>query len=532
VNGDVARLVRWLRRARPPRRDFARALVAGIVASIINVAMVVGAVALLVESATRPGLHAVLGVLIVIELFAFLRSPLRFAERLSAHRLGYAAVTLWRRWLVATIGRLEFSQWRTYAAGDLLERSLRDTDELQDLWLRCVIPLITTVSVMVIGDVFIGLLPPRGSWWTYALVLLTLQVLGVAALIANFGPLLRRDRALRQARGGYQAQLVELSAVTPDLVLLGRGDFARARSSNAVAALRDAERSLRRQQRLSDVAVFVVSGVALAALGLHPDSSPLWIVVSGLLALSTFELLSSVRRALDTAIGVSAGAERLEDLDVARERGHLPWPDDSTIRLEDVTLVEDGATLVANASLTVAPGSRVALTGVSGTGKSTLLRALGALDSIHDGTITVGGIALDDLDESELRRNLTYVPSEPGLTRGFALDVVGLGRATSREPINDLAALGIATNRTTRFDELSRGERERVAIARALVSSPTIFLLDEPTSGLGRDETDRVLALIEATGATVVVATHDPRVIQWCDEVVELRDSKLHVLSR
>jgi ABC-type lipoprotein export system ATPase subunit len=67
---------------------------------------------------------------------------------------------------------------------------------------------------------------------------------------------------------------------------------------------------------------------------------------------------------------------------------------------------------------------------------------------------------------------------------------------------------------------------------RALVSSPLIFLLDEPTSGLGRDETDRVLAIIEATGATVVVATHDPRVIQWCDEVVELRDSTLYVLSR
>ena len=78
----------------------ARALVAGFVATATNVALLVGAVALLVESATRPGLRAVAVVLIVIELFAFLRSPLRFSERLAAHRLGYAAVTRWRRWLV------------------------------------------------------------------------------------------------------------------------------------------------------------------------------------------------------------------------------------------------------------------------------------------------------------------------------------------------------------------------------------------------------------------------------------------------
>ncbi len=529
---DVARLFRWLRRARPPRDEFARALVAGIVASIVNVALVVGAVALLVESATRPGLHAILGALIAIELFAFLRSPLRFAERSSAHRLGYAAVTRWRRWLLATIGRLEFSQWRTYAAGDLLERALRDTDELQDLWLRCVIPLITTVSAMIIGDLFIGLLPPRGSWWTFASVLFALQVLGVAALIANFGPLLRRDRALRQARGGYQGQLVELSAVTPDLVLLGRGDFAIERSSSAIERLRNGERSLRRQQRASDAVILVVSGFALGALVLHPNSSPIWIVVSGLLALATFELLGTVRGALDTAIGVSASAERLEELDVAPRRGHHPWPGDSTIRLENVTIVEDGAPLVANASLTVRPGRRVALTGVSGAGKSTLLRALGALDMIHDGTITMGGVPLNDLDESELRRHLTYVPSEPGLTRGFAIDVIGLGRASSREAISDLAELGMVSDRSTRFDELSRGERERVAIARALVTSPTIYLLDEPTSGLGRDETEKVLAIIEATGATIVVATHDPQVIEWCDEVVELRGSTLRELSR
>ncbi len=532
MNNDVARLMRWLRRSRPPRRDFAVALAAGLVASLINVALLVGAVALLVESALRPGLHAVLGALIVIELFAFLRSPLRFAERLSAHRLGYTAVTRWRRWLVTVIGRLDYSQWRVYAAGDLLERALRDTDELQDLWLRSVIPLATTISVMVLGDAAVAILPPHGQWWPVVGVLVTCQVLGIAALVLNAGPLFECDRALRRARGDYRAELVELSAVTPELVLLGRGEFAVARSMTSVKELHDAERALRRRLRISNAAPLVAAAGALGALALRPRTSALWIVVTAMLALATVELLGVVRGSLDTAIAVSGGAERLEELDVAILRGRVPWPTDTTLLLEGVTLLDDGIPIVVDATLRIAPGRRVALIGASGVGKSTMLRAMGALERVDVGAITVGGIPLGDLDESQLRRELAYVPSEPGLTRGFVYDVVVLGRATLRDAVNDLAAMGMEVDRATRFADLSRGETERVAIARALVTMPSIYLLDEPTSGLGHDETQQVLDLVAATRATVVVATHDAQVIEWCDDVFEVRDGSVRPLSR
>ena len=212
VSADLRRLIRWLRRAQPPRGTLLRALAAGVVASLVNVALLVGAVGLFVESATRPGLRTVLGALIVIELFAFLRSPLRFVERLSAHRLGFAAVSRWRRWLVLTVGAFSFTRWRSFASGDLLERSLRDTDELQDLWLRCVIPLITSGVVMALGDLAIGLMAPHGRWWSYAGDLLAVQLVGVTTLLANVGALLRRDRVLRRARARHRAALVELSA--------------------------------------------------------------------------------------------------------------------------------------------------------------------------------------------------------------------------------------------------------------------------------------------------------------------------------
>jgi ABC-type transport system involved in cytochrome bd biosynthesis fused ATPase/permease subunit len=532
MSADLARLVRWLRRARPARADLVRAIGAGLIASTTNVALLVGAVALLVASAGRPGLSAVLGALILIELFAFLRSPLRFAERMSAHRLGYEAVTRWRRWLVVVIGQLSFSQWRRYAAGDLLERALRDTDELQDLWLRCVIPLVTTASVMVLEDIVVGLLAPHGGWWPVAGMLLAAQVLGVAALAANFGPLLRADRALRRARGGYRAELVELSTVTPDLARLGRLDYAQERSASSSAALSSAERRVLRRHRLANVIGLPATAVAVAGLALRPQSSNVWLVVAAMLALATFESLGTVRTALDTAVAVSAGAERLEELGGVEPDGTLDWPNGTVVRLERVTIEEDGQVLVSDASMTVGEGRRLAITGVSGSGKSTLLRTLAALDAPRSGSVTIGGIPIDAIDDAQLRQHLAYVPSEPGLTRGFATDVINLGRVNTRDSFEDLATMHLRAEAATRWENLSRGEAERVVIARALVTSPQIYVLDEPTSGLGVEETASVLALLAATGATIIVATHDPQVVRWCDEVMVLSDSTLEPVSR
>ena len=533
MNDDLRRLLRWLGRSQPPRGALLRALLSGLLASLTSVGLFVGAVALLVVSATRPGLRAVAGVLIVIELFAFLRSPIRFNERLSAHRLGFRAVTRWRKWLVASIGLWDFRRWRTFASGDLLERSLRDTDELQDLWLRCVLPGISSLATALVADVVIGLLPPRGQWWTYAGILALLEVLGVAGLLANFGPLVRTDRSLRQARGAYQATLVELSAVAPELSLLDADEFVERRSRKSRDALHEAEQTLRQQRRASNGVAFVVGGASLAALAArHPATSPTWIVVVALLALSSFETLSSVRHALDTAVSVSAAADRLEDLEAAPRQGRAPWPSDTALHATGLTLREDEREILSGVTFSIAPGRRVALTGPSGSGKSTLLRALAALDSPDEGVLRVGPTPLMDVDEDALRRHLIYLPSEPGLTRGFAHDVVLLGRTPSRDVDNDLRRLGIDASPTTRWDELSRGERQRVTVARAMATSPSIYLLDEPTSGLGRDETLAVLSLLEETGATVIVATHDADVMDWCDEVLELRERTLGVLRR
>jgi ABC-type transport system involved in cytochrome bd biosynthesis fused ATPase/permease subunit len=533
VSPDLDRVRRWLARARPPRSRLARAALAGTVASITNVGLLVGAVGLLVESANRPGLRAVAGVLIVIELLAFLRSPLRFSERLSAHRLGFEAVTQWRHWLVVTIGRWDFSRWRVHAAGDLLERSLRDTDELQDLWLRFALPVFTTGVTLLLGDLVIALLPPHGDWWPYSSYLFVIQAVCAFLLFANFAPLVGVDRKLRRARGSYQAALVEFSAATPELSLLGREDFAESRLDAAREDVERGESTVRRSRRLASAVPLLGPLVALLLLwSVHPRTSPTWLVVVAMLAVSNAESLAAVRASIETAVAVSASAERLEELDEEIAVANEGWPADATLRIERVTIAEDGSVLIDDASFVATPGRRLAVTGTSGSGKSTLLRAICGLDAVQSGTVTIGGVDVGRIDELDLRAKLAYVASEPGLTRGYASDVMRMGRASRREVFDDLAALGIVSDASARFDELSRGERQRIAVARALVTDPAILVLDEPTSGLGTDETALVLALLDSCDATVIVATHDPAVVAWCDQELVINRASLRPASR
>lgn len=194
--------------------------------------------------------------------------------------------------------------------------------------------------------------------------------------------------------------------------------------------------------------------------------------------------------------------------------------------------------------LTIMPGEIVALLGPSGTGKSTMLQAVGLLEGGFGGRIEIAGVDATDLpsgDRTALRRNhLGFVYQFHHLLPDFAAEenvllpqlVAGKPRAEAIIRARELlGSLGLEHRLTHRPSQLSGGEQQRVAVARALANRPQLVLADEPTGNLDEVTADKVLAqfleLVRGQGSAALVATHNERLAARMDRVVRLHEGML-----
>ena len=179
-------------------------------------------------------------------------------------------------------------------------------------------------------------------------------------------------------------------------------------------------------------------------------------------------------------------------------------------------------------NLAVGEGEFLALMGPSGSGKSTLLNLIAGLDQVDGGTITVGGVDITSLSESDLAAwrsahvgfIFQFYNLIPVLTAfenvELPLLLTGLSRKERKEHVKlALRVVNLEARMDHRPSQLSGGEQQRVAIARAVVTDPTLLVADEPTGDLDRLSAEEVLDLMERlnreSGKTILMVTHDPR---------------------
>lgn len=216
------------------------------------------------------------------------------------------------------------------------------------------------------------------------------------------------------------------------------------------------------------------------------------------------------------------------------------------IRLDDVTKRYETAAEVVRAvdgvSLDVQPGTSLAITGPSGCGKSTLLGLIGGLDVPTAGTVSIGGREISTLPESDrahVRRHeiglvfqsdnlLPFLTATENVSLQLALDDPDDGTARSLEL---LIELGLAEEADKFPDQLSGGQRQRVAVARALIHRPSLIVADEPTGSLDAESARAVVDLLltarRASGATLVLVTHEPLVARRLDRTAGMLDGRL-----
>jgi putative ABC transport system ATP-binding protein len=204
--------------------------------------------------------------------------------------------------------------------------------------------------------------------------------------------------------------------------------------------------------------------------------------------------------------------------------------------------------VLCDVTTSIPAGEIVIVTGPSGSGKTTMLTIVGALRSAQEGSVRVLGRELRGAKSGDLeavRKRIGFIFQQHNLLAALtASQNVELGlrvtgsfdRAELRRRANTmLEAVGLGAHLDKKPDQMSGGQRQRVAIARALVGEPAMLLADEPTASLdrasGREVVDRMQSLAKEKGTTILLVTHDNRILDVADRILHLEDGKLSTFT-
>ena len=297
----------------------------GLAAAAATIGLLAGSGYILGRAASRPGLGALVGILAAVEVLAFLRGPLRYAERLVGHDAALRALGRWRVWLYDCLTPrvpAALSGWRS---GDLLASAIDDVDTLQDLYLRTLLPVGIAAGAATLGLVVVGLeLPVAAVGLGIPLV--------VACTVPPFLAWRGGDNDAAAALGGaLSAQVVDAVHGAPDLLAFGADGAMLDRletMSNRATALERRQASAHSlaalvTQLCAGAAVLAVLAVTVSAV--HAGHlNPVMVAVLPLAALGTFEPVPGIALAASRSRAVAAAARRLLALESVPVPVHDP----------------------------------------------------------------------------------------------------------------------------------------------------------------------------------------------------------------
>lgn len=303
--------------------------------------------------------------------------------------------------------------------------------------------------------------------------------------------------------------------------------------------------------------VIEFAGIASSALIIgiggwlvHRGSVSLGTVVAFVLLLaSLFDPVQQLSQLYNTLQSAAAALHKLFGIldavpDVAEAENPIPLPVAGDVVVDDVTFSYAGAhrPALSHVSVTLAAGTRLALVGPTGAGKSTLAKLMARLYDPQEGSVSFGGVNLKHASLEDLRRRIVVIPQEGFLFDGSVRDnlLIAKPEATEEELLVALDKIGLrerfealpeglATQVRERGSRLSAGERQLVALARAALVDPAVLVLDEATSNLDPGTEMLVEAALERlmTGRSVIVVAHRLSTVQRADVIAVVADAHI-----
>jgi ATP-binding cassette subfamily C protein CydC len=468
-----------------------------------------------------------------IRMFAILRSGGRYGERVVTHEATLRALGGLRAWLFRRLIPLAPARISALRSAELFARLRADIDALEHFYLAALVPAAVALASVATAALLCLIVLPAAA------AVLLLGALAAALLL----PAWAQRRAARDAGQavGEAAQLrgMLLDALRGHAELLSWGHVvAHTARIDALAARLDARRTrLDLLQAVTGALVGLLAQLTLLgvlALGLTAVSrgvlAPALLVMLALLALASFEAIAPMSEALTQWRATLTAATRVFELADAppafvEPDDPPPLPPAPAIAFENASLryADNAPWALDGVNLTLAPGTRVAVVGASGAGKSSLLAALLKFYPLQNGCVRFGGAPVEALHGDALRARISVIAQQTVLFNLTLLENLLLAapaadagqieravRVAQLEPFVASLPEGYETMLGEGGALVAGGESRRIAIARALLQDAPVLVLDEPTEGLDARTARDLYAALDAAARnrTLLVITH------------------------
>ena len=532
--------------ARRGRLILSIVLGAGAILAAVGLLAVAGV--LISKAALRPEILTLTIFTVGVRALAIARALLRYGERLVSHDLAFRVLAELRVRFFERLIPLVPEGLRGIRSGDVLSRFVGDVDTLQDLYLRAIGPPLIGILAIAVLAVAVAIVLPAAAVVLVAAMLIAGLLL--PALAARAG----RRSGLNEApaRAQLSAELVELVSGAAELAVYGREQQWAQRIEQADAKLAATERPGAWISGVTSGAGVAIGGaamVAVAAIGVQATASGQLdgVLLAGIvfLTIGAFEAVVGLPDAAQRLAACAQAAARLESVTeapapVSDPPSPAPLPPVGPLVFDQVCVRFEGREqpALSKVSATLEPGSRIALVGASGAGKTTLASCAVRFLDPSRGRITLSGCDIRELSQDALRSAVRLVSQDAYLfTTTIAQNVRLAAPDASDEQI--IAALsraglgpwiaslpdGIETLVGEEGAEVSGGQRGRIALARGFISPSQVVILDEPTANLDAAGARDLLSAIGSDRSdrrAMLVITHTVEGLEEFDEIIVL----------
>lgn len=522
-----------------PDKDLILAILTGVIGSVVALAMFFLSGYMVTQSALGAPLYALMVLVVSVKLFGFIRAIARYGERLLSHKTTFTMLRDVRvQFLEKLIPRVP-NLYRQYSSADLLTKMISKVEALQNIYLRVYYPPIVIGFTAIIAAVTLVYFSVMHAIVIIISMLCSLWL--VPWLSAK-----RVGKLKQQVAQQQQTTIIQFYDYKEGYAELDRFNNVEAYREDLMNALESYDKMQSKEARfltLYDYMLNIIAMIAIfatLALGFiqvkEGQLNVVYLTSIVLMMLTLFEQTVPMSNFAYYKADTDEALNSLNDVlsyPVDQSKQSLVTKQSNVYNIRNVSFSYEHQEIptLSNINLTVGKGEKVAIVGPSGSGKSTLLQIMSGLYDIDKGQVSLDGQNISQLDEDIRFEKLNVLLQSQQLFDGTLR--YNMFSSKNDDVIQrvltslNLGYLDLEKTITLDGNTLSGGEMQRIALGRLFLKGSPIWLLDEPTTALDEDNTKQVMQLIDEQVETLVIATHDLKLLPYFDKIVVLIDGQI-----